>query len=170
MQRQQTQQQIDWINEIVPRVKSILEERRQQGIPTATIRGIFYILVSENLIENLPGQYKGLLDALVNARRKDIIPYEWITDESRSIVGIRSDRYQKPQRLITDMLENLKEFPTIYKDEYIPRWYKQPEYVEVWVEKNAMAGVMSAILTESRQVRIVPNGGWASETFHKKQF
>lgn len=49
----------------------------------------------------------------------------------------------------------------------IPRWYKQPEYVEIWVEKNAMAGVFSSVLTKSRQVRIVPNGGWSSESFMK---
>lgn len=48
----------------------------------------------------------------------------------------------------------------------IPKWYKQPKYIEVWVEKNAIVGVMSAILSEtSHRVRIVPNGGWSSETY-----
>ena len=31
-----------------------------------------------------------------------------------------------------------------------------------------MVSLFSAILTESRQVRIVPNGGWSSESFMKK--
>ncbi|MGC1134097.1 MAG: hypothetical protein WA941_14830 [Nitrososphaeraceae archaeon] len=33
-----------------------------------------------------------------------------------------------------------------------------------------MAGVFSSILTESRQVRIVPNGGWSSFSFESKNF
>ena len=50
----------------------------------------------------------------------------------------------------------------------IPRWYKQPKYIEVWIEKNAMAALVSSIIRESRQVRIVPNGGWSSETYVKQ--
>ena len=31
-----------------------------------------------------------------------------------------------------------------------------------------MASLISSILTESRQVRIVPNGGWSSESYIRK--
>jgi hypothetical protein len=79
-------------------------------------------------------------------------------------------RIRAPSRIIKDILDNLASVPNEYTDRYMPRWYKQPEYVEVWVEKNAMAGVMFAVLTESRHVRIVPNGGWASETYHHDNF
>lgn len=158
---------IDWQNEIVPRVRQILESRRQQGVPTATVRGIFYILVSEGLIENLPQPYKGLSEALVTARRAGLIPYEWITDETRSIVDITGmDTYYTPSAIINAKLKVLADLPDTYKDTLIPKWYKQPKYIEVWVEKNAIVGVMSAILSEtSHRVRIVPNGGWSSETY-----
>jgi hypothetical protein len=66
-------------------------------------------------------------------------------------------------------LEYLDKLP----DEYInsiPRWHNQPKYVEIWIEKNAMAGVFSSVLTESRQVRIVPNGGWSSFSFQSENF
>jgi len=66
---------IDWKNEIIPRVKKILEERREQGVPAATLRGIFYILVSLGLIDNVQQRYKGLSKALVTARRDGIVPY-----------------------------------------------------------------------------------------------
>ena len=78
-----TEDRTDWKNEIVPRVRQVLEERRQQGVPAATLRGIFYILVSLALIDNVQQRYKGLSKALVTARRDEIIPYEWIIDESR---------------------------------------------------------------------------------------
>lgn len=42
--------------------------------------------------------------------------------------------------------------------------------MEIGLEKNTMAGVFSSILTESRQVRIVPNGGWSSFSFESKNF
>jgi 5S rRNA maturation endonuclease (ribonuclease M5) len=60
------------------------------------------------------------------------------------------------------------DFPERYKDE-IPRWYKQPEYIEIWVEKKAMRGVFAAIIKDGdRQVRIAPNGGWSSRSFSEE--
>jgi hypothetical protein len=47
----------------------------------------------------------------------------------------------------------------------IPRWHEQPEYVEVWVEKDALAGTLKSILG-NRQVRIVPNRGFSSVPFN----
>jgi hypothetical protein len=70
-----TEKRIDWINDVVPRVRQVLEERRQQGVPAATVRGIFYILVSLKLIENMQQRYKGLSRALVTARRDGITQY-----------------------------------------------------------------------------------------------
>jgi hypothetical protein len=157
---------VDWKNVVVPNAKEVLSDRRQQGVPAATLRGIFYILVSLGHIENIQQQYKSLSRALVTARRNHIIPYDWIVDESREIIDIY-DVYMEPSERIRRLIDSLIDLPDTYQDT-MPRWYKQPKYVEVWVEKNAMASLFSAILTESRQVRIVPNGGWSSESFMKK--
>lgn len=117
------------------------EERRQQGVPAATLRGIFYILVSFDLIENLQQRYKGLSRALVTATREGIIPYAWIIDESRSIIDI-DDVYYTPQERIDHRINWLLELPDVFKKTMIPRWYKQPKYIEVWIEKNAMASYL----------------------------
>ena len=29
----------------------------------------------------------------------------------------------------------------------IPLWYNQPNYVEVWLEKDAMAGILASLLS-----------------------
>ncbi|MGB7955143.1 MAG: hypothetical protein WCF23_14290, partial [Candidatus Nitrosopolaris sp.] len=42
--------------------------------------------------------------------------------------------------------------------------HEQPHYVEIWVEKDAMAGTLDSIL-DRREIRIVPNRGWPSRTF-----
>ncbi len=57
-------------------------------------------------------------------------------------------------------LEKLKNLPEEYP-KLIPRWYRQPEYVEVWTEKDAMLGTFESILT-GRDVRIVSNKGFDS--------
>jgi hypothetical protein len=46
----------------------------------------------------------------------------------------------------------------------IPRWYKQPHYVEVWIEKQALASTFQSFLV-GRDVRTVINKGFASWTF-----
>jgi hypothetical protein len=52
---------------IVPKIKEILNERRQQGIPAATLRGISFILVSLGHIEKIWQQYKRSFDTEFSA-------------------------------------------------------------------------------------------------------
>ena len=163
-----TQSRLDWKGQIIPKVKEVLIDRRDKGISTATLRGIFYILVSLNILENLQKRYKSLSKALVTARRCGVIPVDWVIDESREIINI-DDQYLEPSEEISQLLELLNELPDDYVYS-IPRWHNQPKYVEIWLEKNAMAGVFSSVLTESRQVRIIPNGGWSSFSFESKNF
>ena len=115
-------ERINWKNEIVLRVRQVLEERRQQGVPAATLRGIFYILVSLDLIRNIQQRYKGLSKALVTARRNGIIPYEWNIDESREIIDI-DDSYLTPQQHIDNRISRLIELPDKFREQMIPRWY-----------------------------------------------
>jgi hypothetical protein len=129
-------ERLDWKNDIVPKIKDILNERRQQGVPAATLRGIFYILVSLGHIENVQRQYKSLSGALVTSRRNHV-------DESRDIIDIY-DVYMEPGEKIRRLIERLIDLPETYQDT-IPRWYKQPKYIEVWVEKNAMASLFSTV-------------------------
>ena len=158
-------ERIDWKNGVVPKVKERLQERRIRGIPKASIRGIFYTLVSLEAIPNTQNAYKTLSRALVKAREDGVILDDWIVDETRSIVDI-DDIYQTPTEIIGNILRYLTQrMPDEYQHK-IPRWYKQPKYVEVWVEKNAMRGVFRAIIIEeNRQVRIAPSGGWSSRSF-----
>jgi hypothetical protein len=90
-----------------------------------------------------------------------------IVDESRKIIDIYAVYMEPSERIRRRIDDDLIDLPDMYKST-IPRWHKQPKYVEVWVEKNASASLFSAILAESRHVRIVPNGGWSSETFMKE--
>ena len=65
-----------------------------------------------------------------------------------------------PEQLIEDHFDKIENI----SDEYvyiIPRWYKQPHYVEVWIEKKAMINNFVPILRD-RDVTIVPTSGFDS--------
>src|SRR5215211_3836515 len=83
-------------------------------------------------------------------------------DNSRRIEDI-NDTYFTPEEYIDDAIDSLKNATAYYRD-IIPRWYKQPEYTEVWTEKDAMVGIFKSVLAD-RQVRIVPNKGFTGMGF-----
>jgi hypothetical protein len=157
---------LDWDKEVIPYVKEIIETRKQNGISQLTLRGLFYILVSINILENLYERYKGLSRKLVEVREREEIDPDCIVDESRSIIDI-NDVFYSPEQIINNELEFLSCLSEQYRSQYLPKWYGQPHYVEVWVEKKAMVGVLKGLL-EDYVVRIVPTGGWTSLSYERK--
>lgn len=158
---------LDWDSKVLPHVQKIIQDGKQRGLPKHNLRGIFYILVSLNVIENLQQRYKGLSRWLAEKRRKGSIDPDAIADLSRSIIDIQ-DTFYSPEQVIDDYVEELQSLPDGYKtSSYLPRWYRQPYYVEVWIEKKTMAPVVDSILNQEHecQVRVVPTGGWSSFTY-----
>ena len=72
----------------------------------------------------------------------------------------------KNMRLLTNIWQHSIDYiiraPQDYLDS-IPRWHNQWHYVEIWVEKDAMAGTLSSIL-KGKDVKILPNRGFTSLT------
>lgn len=94
-----------------------------------TVRQIFYQLVAQHVIENDRGEYQRLSNALVKARKDGLIPWEWIEDRTR--------RPREPS-----MWQNLSDFLETVRQSYRRDiWTSQSTYVEVWLEKEALAGI-----------------------------
>jgi hypothetical protein len=127
-----------------------------------TVRTTFYRLHSKGLIPNTKSSYTSLDRATVHAREDGRLPMDCFADNSRHIVGDFNEVYYKPNEFIDSYLNYIKDIPEEYSN-YVPRWYKQPEYVEVWTEKDAMVGTFQSILQE-KHVKIVPNRGFTSWT------
>ena len=70
--------------------------------------------------------------------------------------------YREPNEYIDRKLSIIKNIPKDYLN-FIPRWHNQPEYVEIWVEKDAMSDILQSIL-EGMDVRIIPHKGFTSLT------
>jgi hypothetical protein len=173
---------INWKKDVMPVIKQRLNLGASQQI-TPTLRGLFYTLVSLNILENTPARYDYLSRFTARARENsekwgeirnngdvymfrndEILPIDCFADHVRHIIDI-DDIYETAEDFydrgtsyyVNDISINYK----------IPRWYNQPHYVEVWVEKDAMAGTLNSIINISgnRQVRIVPTRGQESVTF-----
>jgi hypothetical protein len=107
------------------------------------------------VIPNLIGYYNTLSRKLVEAREDRRIDEDAIVDESRWIIDIDDD-FKSPEQILEQEFKLINDLPKYYKS-LIPRWYKQPNYIEVWLEKKAMASIVKSILFDY-QVRIVPTG------------
>lgn len=97
----------------------------------ATVRQVFYRMVSLGAIQKLETEYSNVVSRLLTRmRRKGRIPYGWIADHTRWI-------RQPP--LYDSMEEALFQTASLYRRNL---WRDQDAYVEVWCEKDALAGVL----------------------------
>jgi hypothetical protein len=136
-----------------------------------TLRTMFYRLFSKGLVPNIKNAYKDLSKHTVRARWRFMeegdgplsLPPDCFSDNSRASIANFNEDYLTPQELIDERIDALKNTESDY-DQYIHRWHNQPNYVEIWLEKDAMTGTFQSI-TEGLDVRIVPMKGFASMTF-----
>jgi hypothetical protein len=90
------------------------------------------------------------------------LPVDCFADETRGFIMDFIDEYETPEQHIKKKLDFLSDLPDKY-DTLLPKWHKQPYYVELWTEKNAMVGTFRSIL-KHLDVTIVYNRGFDSVT------
>jgi hypothetical protein len=134
-----------------------MQERREfvvdfcREFSPVSVRGVYYQATVRNLVEKTEKGYKKIQREVLQARREKQIPYWQVTDNSRSFYQVRSH----------DSLSNAAEdFAYTYKRDF---WADNNTAVEVWLEKEALSGVIRPVTNEYR-VRMVPTRGFSSET------
>lgn len=119
----------------------------------ATVRGIFYQAVSAGLIDKTEAEYKNTVcRLLLRLRRDGRIPYYWIVD------GTRIRRQGMAYR---DLDHALRGIHASYRRDL---WLTQPDYVEVWCEKDTLSGQLFEV-TNDYCVPLMVARGFSSETF-----
>lgn len=115
--------------EAIERANAVLDDMAGQGY-TLTLRQLFYRFVSRNWIENSEKSYKRLGDIIAKGRLSGRISWDAIEDRGRGLQswGFTEDPAEVIQFSAYDLALDL--------------WKRQDNYVEVWVEKDAMAGVI----------------------------
>src|SRR5918995_1220460 len=118
-----------------------------------TVRGVFYRAVARGLVEkDESAGYRKVQRRLIKLREDYAIPYSWITDGSRTVYGYT--RYR-----------NAEEFASTVKSRYRhDYWAEADEYVQVWVEKDAMSGVVMPVTNEFG-LDLYVTRGFASVTY-----
>lgn len=153
-------------SEIIENITDSLAEFFEPRGIKPTLRTMFYRLYSLGIIPNTKGSYQKLGKLLVEARKSGKISWESFADGAhREVLG----EYEKAEEYL-DPIQDAKNWVAWVshlreKPEYkIGRWFNQPNYVEVWIEKDAMASTFQSILND-REVPIVINKGYSSWTF-----
>lgn len=134
-------------------LKEALYESLERDHPQ-TCRQLFYELSSRlRLIDKTENQYKGTVVRLLGVmRREGMIPYRWIADATRWM------RKETSHRSLADALRFTAQ--TYRRD----LWANQKGYVEVWIEKDALAGVVYEE-TNKYDVPLMVARGFSSLTF-----
>jgi hypothetical protein len=103
----------------------------------ATVRGVFYLASSAGVVPKTENEgYRPVQRELLKMRREGLIPWGWITDGSRSRFGYR--RYGGLESYARQVAAD-------YRRDY---WHDSEEYVEIWLEKETLRGVLSPVVIE----------------------
>jgi len=129
------------------RLLEIVEE-----IQPATVRQVFYQATLTGVVEKTEGGYDKVQRALVDMRLDGTIPFDWLVDNTR---------WMRKPRTYGSKEEALQETARLYRRDL---WCDADEYVEIWIEKDALAGVIYPV-TEEFDVPLMVARGYASLSF-----
>jgi len=131
-------------------VNEVVEHYQKQGL-RLTLRQLYYQLVTQNIIANEEREYKRLSSLLSKARLAGLTDWDAI-----------EDRIRRPER--PNEFADLDELVKVALDSYRrPRMEGQPNYVELWVEKDALAGVLAPI-AKHWHITLMVNRGYSSQS------
>jgi hypothetical protein len=133
--------------------RRVLHEIVEEHAPI-TVRGVFYRATARGLVPKTETEgYRPVQRELVKMRREGLIPWGWITDGSRSVFGYR--RYD-------DLDSYARQVAANYRKDY---WMDSEEYVEVWLEKEALKGVVSPVVVGEFSLDLYVTKGQPSVTY-----
>ena len=122
---------------VVEQANTIIEEYLAQGF-ALTLRQLFYQFVARALLENAFKQYKRLGTIIRNARDGGLVDWDALEDRTREVNN--HSFWNDPAGIISAAAESYRE----------DLWGGQRYRPEVWIEKDALIGVIEAVCTELR--------------------
>lgn len=129
-------------------INSIIHEYQEQGY-RLTLRQLYYQLVSRDVIPNQQSEYGKLSKLLKEGRMAGIV--DWAAIEDRLRTAEKPSSWEKPADIMESVIYSYAK----------PRMAGQLNYIEVWVEKDALSGVLSTV-TEQYHIPILVNRGYSS--------
>jgi hypothetical protein len=120
---------------LIERANSILAEYAIRSI-VVTLRQLYYQFVARDIIPNRQSEYKRLGAIVNDARLAGLIDWDYLQDRTRSLSRLL--HWDEPAGVIHSAAEG-------YHREL---WKGQENYIEVWIEKDALIGVIEGVCEE----------------------
>jgi hypothetical protein len=117
-----------------------------------TVRQVFYQATVRGLIEKSEAGYDKVQRQLVDLRRTGRVPYSSITDNTR---------WQRKPVTFDSPAEAVERTAASYRRAF---WSELDTYLEVWLEKDALAGVLMPV-TRRYDVPLMVSRGYASLSY-----
>lgn len=130
--------------------EKVTDDYRRQGL-RMTLRQLYYQLVTANVIRNEEKAYKNLGKLVSDARLAGRLDWDIIEDR------VRQPKSPPQFDSLGDLIE------AAISSYRLPRMDGQDCYVELWVEKDALAGVLAPIARKYHAVLMV-NRGYSSQS------
>lgn len=134
--------------ERIEKANTIIADYQAQGL-RLTLRQLYYQHVTRNWITNEEKSYKNLIALIGDGRLAGLIDWNAI-----------EDRVRQPR--LPNEFENLESLVEAALNSFrLPRWDGQKYYAELWVEKDALSGVLEPLAREFH-VTLMVNRGYSS--------
>lgn len=123
--------------QMIEDANTIIDEYADEGF-ALTLRQLYYQFVARGLIANQQREYQRLGKLVSDARLAGLISWDAIEDRTRNLRTFAS--WEDPAAILKTARDQYQEDP----------WRDQPFYVEAWIEKDAMVGVLEAACDDWR--------------------
>jgi hypothetical protein len=117
---------------IISQAEAICANYAAQGYDL-TLRQLYYQFVSRGLIANKQTEYKRLGSIINDARLAGILDWDYIVDRTRNLRSLA--HWDEPTDLIKAAAQQFR----------TDKWASQPTRIEVWIEKDALVGVLDVV-------------------------
>lgn len=122
---------------LIEQANEILEDYEAQGF-TLTLRQLYYQFVARDLLPNTQKSYDNLGVLINDARLAGLVDWDAIEDRTRFLR--RHSFWHSPKQIIQSAADSYRRNV----------WNPQSTHFEVWIEKDALVGIIEPICNEWR--------------------
>ncbi len=101
-----------------------------------TLRQLYYQLVARDVIPNNPKEYNRLGNTVSDARRAGLLDWDLIVDRTRNLKSLA--HWESPNEIVDAVASQYR----------TDKWASQSFRPEVWIEKDALVGVVERVCND----------------------
>lgn len=119
----------------IAQANRIIEEYMADGL-ILTLRQLYYQFVANGLIANKQSEYKRLGNLISEGRLSGLVDWRAIEDRTRELE--ENSHWRDPGHIMQNVVSSFR----------TDHWHNQEYHPEVWIEKEALVGVIDGICKE----------------------